>query len=227
MNGTESSVATPPQTDWMRHGLSLCLLGLGLFTALGLAGLVLQEVAEGVSAPDVPPASEVAQSASGREPVVLAWTAPELEDGALSAAPVPAQPVTPLVLIAGSLMAFELSGGASDWLILEPDGTLRTESEGALVGFLHDAAPLELGDSIAGPGLMSIQLLHLDSWVSEDALVPIVESDGSGGWIVTGHRRFGIEASREAQDAREAELGEPALHPRTGLPTVLLASRRG
>ncbi|MCH2105404.1 MAG: hypothetical protein MK291_02030, partial [Planctomycetes bacterium] len=74
--------------------------------------------------------------------------------------------------------------------------------------------------------LVSLELLHWDAWISEDALVPIVESDGADGWVVSGYRRFRIEATREAADVHATELAEPALHPRTGLPTVVLASRQ-
>ena len=133
---------------------------------------------------------------------------------------------TPLVLVAGSLTAFELSRRDSSWLVLEPDGTLRTESEGALVGFLHNEGQLERGDSLAGPGQMAIPLLHYNSWISQDVRVPIVQSDGAGGWVVSGHRRFEIEVTRESKLDRLSGLGKPKLHPRTGLPMVELASKQ-
>jgi hypothetical protein len=225
MNGTESSVATPLQMDWMRHGLTLGLLGLGLFATLGMAGLVLQQLA-GTSSErevDVQVASPGA-GGIGREPVILAWTAEESE-GPLLEEP-SASPGTPLVLVAGSLTAFELLRSDSSWLVLEPDGTLRTESEGALVGFLHGDGPLKLGDSLSGPGLMGLHLLHYESWVSQEALVPIVESDGAGGWVVSGQRRFGIEVMREDRRSGVNKPSKPKLHPRTGLPMVELASKR-
>ena len=224
MNGTESSAATPLQLDWMRHGLTLGLLGLGLFSTLGMGGLVLQQLAGTLSEPPIDASG--AWGSSEREPVVLAWTAEESEEPSPRAEELSAPLGTPLVLVAGSLTAFELSSNESSWLILEPDGTLRTESEGALVGFLHGEAPLKLGDSLSGPGLMGLHLLHHESWVSQEALVPIVESDGAGGWIVSGQRLFEIEITREAKRGALDKPGRPELHPRTGLPMVMLASKR-
>ena len=226
MNGTESSAATPLQMDWMRHGLTLGLLGLGLFSTLGMAGLVLQELAGTRSESQVPAlaAGSEAWVAGSREPVVLAWTADESEGQ--GAEQLSASAETPLVLVAGSLTAFELSRSDSSWLVLEPDGSLRTESEGALVGFLHNEGQLERGDSLSGPGQMAIPLLHYASWISQDVRVPIVQSDGAGGWVVSGHRRFGIEVTRELKRDRLSGLGKPKLHPRTGLPMVELASKQ-
>ena len=228
MNGTESSVATPLQLDWMRHGLTLGLLGLGLFSTLGMAGLVLQQLAGTLSESEVQAqaAGSEAWGSGSREPVVLAWTADESEGEGRGAEQQSASSGTPLVLVAGSLTAFELSRGDSSWLVLEPDGTLRTESEGALVGFLHNEGQLERGDSLAGPGQMAIPLLHYNSWISQDVRVPIVQSDGAGGWVVSGHRRFEIEVTRESKLDRLSGLGKPKLHPRTGLPMVVLASKQ-
>ena len=208
----------------MRHGLTLGLLGLGLFSTLGMGGLVLQQLAGTLSEPPIDASG--AWGSSEREPVVLAWTAEESEEPSPRAEELSAPLGTPLVLVAGSLTAFELLRSDSSWLVLEPDGTLRTESEGALVGFLHGDGPLKLGDSLSGPGLMGLHLLHYESWVSQEALVPIVESDGAGGWVVSGQRRFGIEVMREDRRSGVNKPSKPKLHPRTGLPMVELASKR-
>ena len=226
MNGTENSVATPLQLDWMRHGWTLGLLGLGLFSTLGMAGLVLQQIAGALPESEASVATPAAWGSGGLEPVVLAWAVEEEESEELSEERLNASTETPLVLVAGSLTAFELSRSDSSWLVLELDGTLRTESEGALVGFLHDEVTLKLGDSLSGPGRMDLRLLHYGSWLSQDALVPIVESDGAGGWIVSGHRRFEIEVTREAKRVEVDGAGRPKLHPRTGLPMVELSSKR-
>lgn len=226
MNGTENSVATPLQLDWTRHGWTLGLLGLGLFSTLGVAGLVLQQIAGALPESEASAATPAAWGSSGLEPVVLAWAVEEEESEELSEEMLNASTETPLVLVAGSLTAFELSRSDSSWLVLELDGTLRTESEGALVGFLHDEVTLKLGDSLSGPGRMDLRLLHYSSWLSQDALVPIVESDGAGGWIVSGHRRFEIEVTREAKRVAVDGAGRPKLHLRTGLPMVELSSKR-
>lgn len=223
MNGTESSAVTPLQTDWVRHGLNLCLMGLALFASLGLTGLVLQRVAASASGPEV---SASSRGVAGLEPIVLAWTASEALEpahGSLTAGE--SQDSSPLALVAGSLSNLKLTSGSDDWLVLEPDGSLRTEGEGALVGFLHGGLALTIGDKLPGPGLMSFHLLHHDAWCSDDVLIPIVESDGAGAWIVIEQRRFEVRVSRQPQPARSTEAGELKLHSRTGLPTVSLASK--
>ena len=223
MNGTESSAVTPLQTDWMRHGFNLCLMGLVLFISLGLTGLVLQRVAASASSPE---ASSSSRGVAGSEPLVLAWTASEaVEPVHVSLTVSESQYSSPLALVAEGLSNFELASRPDHWLVLEPDGSLRIEGEGALVGFLHGGVALTIGDKLHGPGLMSFHLLHHDAWISDDVLIPIVESDGAGAWIVIEQRRFEVRVSRELQPAHSTEAGELRLHSRTGLPTVSLASK--
>jgi len=227
MNWTENSAATSPHLDWARQGMNLCLLGLGLFLALAMAGLVLQRIAdtEPEFATQSSPAAHGTWGAGGIEPLVLAWNSEAREELRISEPEAPTG--TPVVLVAESLAEFEASEGGTPRLLLEPDGTLRTEADGTLVGFLHRGAQPGLGDSLPGAGQIDIRLLHQDSWLSGAACVPLVESDEVGGWVVSGHRWFQIDLTRETKRGVLAGTAKPRLHPRTGLPEVELVSKRG
>jgi hypothetical protein len=60
--------------------------------------------------------------------------------------------------------------------------------------------------------------LHPDSWLVERASVPVVESDGSGGWVVLDYIEIELGLRREPLRDDEEGLGRISLHPRTGLP---------
>ena len=84
----------------------------------------------------------------------------------------------------------------------------------------------ETGDFLSGSGQIEFRLLHQDSWLADRVRVPVVEPDGAGGWVVRGHRTFGIGITRELKRTHQDGRGRPMLHPRTGLPQVELVLRR-
>jgi len=235
MNGTEIPAAYSLHKEGTRHGLTLSLMGLGLFLALGATGLLLQRFAD--SGPEGESESRVAGLADFevgvREGVVLSWTAPrtlpewaEGSTGEFERKDPAATPGNPLVLVSGGLTEFEAAEDGEQSLLLEPDGTLRTESAGTLVGFLQGGGSHERGDHLHGPGQVEFRLLHQDAWLADRARVPVVEPDDAGGWIVRSHRTFEIGVAREPKKKRQVGPGRPRLHPRTGLPQVELASQR-
>lgn len=235
MNGTEIPAARSPRTDEIRHGLALSLMGLGLFVALGAAGLLLH----GLAGPETEhiSTSQAAElegwGVDGRQGVALAWTVPTPPSGQAAVSSegpgrrAPVSPMgNPLVLVAEGLAELEADRGGESSLLLEHDGTLRTESGGTLVGFLHSGGSPERGDTLRGPGQIELCLLHQDSWLGDQVRVPVVEPSDVGGWVVRGHRMFGIEITREPKRTRLDGPGRVRLHPRTGLPQVELVSRR-
>ena len=223
MSGTETYVARSLQSEGATHGATLGVLATCLFAVLGCAGLLLDRVAAAASAPTPPePAARVvhtipslrADSSWPSAPSEAAQAATTLQEERSSG--------TPWVLVAAGLAEFETTG--RQLLLLEPDGSLRTQSDGALVGFLQGGGALQLGEYLAGPGQMDFQLLHHSAWITERAEVPIVERDGSGGWVVQGYRPFSIGVERERVRGLEGALGRPKLNERTGLPHIDLGS---
>lgn len=223
MSGTEIYAARPLQSEGVAHGMTLGALATCLFVVLGCAGLLLDRVAVSESAPaSAEPAARVVHtipllkadsgwpSMSSEAPQVATLSQRERSSG------------TPWVLVAAGLAEFEASG--RQLLLLEPDGSLRTQSERVLVGFLQGGGALQVGEYLAGPGQMEFQLLHHSAWITERAEVPIVEQDGSGAWVVQGYRPFSIGVERERVRGLEGALGRPKLNERTGLPQVDLSS---
>lgn len=224
MNGTEfpyahslreDSTRLPREAGVLGDGLVLGLSGLGLFAVLGVLGLVLSGILESRAA------GRVGAAAPERDGQVLTWTPPlELAGGVPEVLPGAVRQAqdggTPLVLVASGIA--EWNGGAERSLILECDGTLRCEEGGELVGFLWGGGSPALGEWIPGPWFASVGLLHPDSWLVERASVPVVESDGSGGWVVLDYIEIELGLRREPLRDGEEGLGRISLHPRTGLP---------
>ena len=235
MNGTEITAAHSLRKDGMRHGLTLSLMGLGLFIVFGATGLLMHQLAGPKT--DRDPESRVAGingwDVDARQGASLVWAAHssfQEQAGGSSEDHKPSAPVfvtmNPLVLVADGLAELEAAPENERTLLLEPDGTLRTELASTLVGFLQSVGPAEVGDSLPGPSQIGYRLLHQDSWLADRVRVPVVEPDDAGGWIVQGHRTFGIGITREPKKTHQDGPGKPTLHPRTGLPQVELIAQR-
>lgn len=229
MNGTEIPGTRSAREVRMRYGLVLSLMGLGLFLVLGAAGLLLEgpgeSAAEGDSDTGViglvgwRPADTQTQVLAADVPRPLVRRAEGWNDH-----PESSVAGTPLALVSDGLAEVGSKGDGWRTLLLEPDGTLRAEGTGTLVGFLHGEGTRKRGEQLAGPGLIAIDLLHQDAWLAERARVPVVEPDGTGGWIVLEHRSFEIGVDRQPPRTDQLGPGRPKLHPRTGLPQVELVA---
>ena len=227
------------------HAVTLMAAAGSLFVVLAAAGLLIDQLAslaatEGPAAPTL-----LGRSNKVHTPQLLmagpSWLSPaeayltqeaspvtdlnSLEESQKLAPEVVQGGGTPLVLIASGLL--ELEADDEQELLLEPDGSLRIEGSGTLVGFLQSGQRCELGDVLSGPGQIEFKLLHYGAWVAEHVNVPIVELDdaeldGDERWVVQGFRAFGVDV----QESSEADLGRksrgPELNARTGLPLVEL-----
>ena len=222
------------------HAVTLMAAAASLFVVLGTAGLLIDQLAGLVGAELQAKPVLLGSPNKVHRPQLLtagpSWLSPgevyttreessasaliSQAEGQVGFLEVVPEGATPLVLIASGLDALEAAGEQE--LLLEPDGSLRIEASGTLVGFLQSGQRCELGDVLSGPGLIEFKLLHYGEWVAEHVSVPIVEPNGDGRWVVRGFRGFGVGV----QGSSAAEIGgktkEPELNARTGLPLVEL-----
>ena len=215
------------------HAVTLIAVAVGIFFVFGAAGLLLDQIASPVAGETYEEPILMGNARKVYSPQLLtagpSWLSSSEayathEESPLHALPdaEEVQAGTPLVLIASGLAEFEVDPERE--LLLEPDGSLRIEGSGTLVGFLQSGQSCELGESVNGPGQIEFKLLHHKMWVAERVRVPIVESVEGGLWIVQDYRDFGVGVQAEAEVYSGIEPVTPLLNVRTGLPLVELFS---
>jgi hypothetical protein len=216
------------------HAFTLMAFSVGLFFVLGSAGLLIDQIATALSAErEVLPSLELGAKQVESPKLLRAgpsWlgfiethVSAEETSGHKRGAVTELQEETPLVLVASGLAIYEED--PSQELLLEPDGSLRLEGSGVLVGFLQSGERSGIGDTMSGPGQMEFRLLHHRAWVSEHVRVPVVESSIEGEWIVKSYRAFGVGIQAEDGSSRGTDRRAPELNSRTGLPQMELISQ--